>query len=411
MGSDAMTGWVGEEASGRRGGVNPAVLVLLSGILVALIVLIVILATQMGGDGTGAGGGRPTGQASGPSGAKATPVVAEGQTIRRSELPAPPESPKPVGDPDRIRQTLQAGKTYQVVIKAGLDARVEDKAWGIKEVVSLAYAAEMEVDRTVESNDGKRVVELRHFVTSRNVKLLCNVEGVTIDLGLPGVLLLGALETLQPGAGAVAVAAKPVAESLLGLGAEAVARSRVTKAVAHVDTLSGKKVRITYVDGVGVEAIEPVGCSLTAEERDFAFGTAILSDCYILPDVTLAPGKTWQVDGAQLAGLLDPSLRGRPTGRVVIAREADSEQGGKRSATLRVKGGTMLINSSDESTRRIGSFTPEGTLRFSLADGYVDRATLTGRFVLESVSTDHILFETSFRSRPTLQIDYACTIR
>ena len=50
-------------------------------------------------------------------------------------------------------------------------------------------------------------------------------------------------------------------------------------------------------------------------------------------------------------------------------------------------------------------------MRFSLTGGYVDRAALTGRFVLESVSTDHILFETTFRSRPTLRVDYACTIR
>lgn len=77
--------------------------------------------------------------------------------------------------------------------------------------------------------------------------------------------------------------------------------------------------RITFVNGVGVEAIEPVGCTLTAEERDFVFGTAILSDCSILPDVKAKPGESWSVDGQELAGLLDPSLRGRPSGRVVVA--------------------------------------------------------------------------------------------
>ncbi len=386
---------------GRRGGTNPVV-VLLAGILAALVVLIGVMATQKGCESPGPPGSPPE---------RTGPVVAEGQTVRRSELINPPPSPKPVGDPERIKETLRAGKTYHVVLKAGLDSRVEDKAWGVKEVVTLAYAAEMAIDRTVEVNDGKRVVELRHFVTSRNVKLLCDVEGVSIELGAPGVLLLGALEYVQPGTTAAVATAKPIAEALLGYGGQAVARSNATRAVAHVDSLSGKKVRITFVDGVGVESVEPVGCTLTAEERDFVFGTATLSDCYILPDVKVAPGKTWAVDGSQFAGFLDPSLRGRPSGQVVIAREADTREGGPPHATLAIREGTVTVDSSDARNRRVGSFTPEGRLLYSLDEGFVDRAALTGRFSVMEVSTDHILFETSFKSNPTLKIDYACTIR
>ena len=56
-------------------------------------------------------------------------------------------------------------------------------------------------------------------------------------------------------------------------------------------------------------------------------------------------------------------------------------------------------------------FEPRGTLRYCITDGLVTRANLTGRFGIEEVLTDHILFETSFRSRPTLKIDYSCSIR
>src|SRR4051812_38652547 len=93
----------------RPGGTNPVVVVLLAGILVALVVLIGVLVTQKGGtvrDGTIA-----------PP--PATPGAAEGQVIKRSELPKSPKSPKPIDDPDRIKETLQAGKTYHVVLKAG----------------------------------------------------------------------------------------------------------------------------------------------------------------------------------------------------------------------------------------------------------------------------------------------------
>jgi len=285
-----MSGRGRSRGAGRRGGTSPAVLLLLAGILVALVVLIGVLVTQRGkgGPGPGSPGRADTG---------ATPVVADGQQVRRSELPAPPKSPEPIADPDRIRETLRAGETYQVVIKAGLDARATDRAWWRKEVIHVAYLAEMALDRTIEANDGKRVVELRRFVAARNVKLLCTVEDAAIDLGAPGALLLGALAYLRPDAGAAVVAAKPIADAILRIGAQEAARDQATRAVAHVDSLAGKAVRITYVDRVGVEVIEPVGCVLTAQERDFVAGTAVLSDCYLW-GLKKAVGQRWAVDGS-----------------------------------------------------------------------------------------------------------------
>ena len=396
---------IGDEstgAKGRPGRANSVVVVLLAGILGAILILIVVLTTQRTGP--------VEARSAAPTRERTTAVVAEAQTIRRAELVSPPPSPKPIDDPDRIKETLRPGKTYRVVLKAGLDSRVEDKAWGLKQVVSLAYAAEMGIDRTIEVNDGKRIVELRHFVHSRNVKLLCDVESVTIHLGIPGTLLLGALDYVLPGATETLIVVKPIAEAILGRSSRAAAQGAATKAVAHVDSLAGKAVRITYVDGVGVEAIEPVGCTLTQAELDFIAGTAVLSDCSIW-DMKRAPGARWKVDGAQLSGLIDPSLRGSTDGEIGFIRDADDQENGRAFASLRIEEGTLRINSSDASTRRIGSFTPTGTLRFSLVDKVVEQAKLVGRFDIEEVSTDHLLFETSFKSRPTLTIDYSCTIR
>ena len=318
--------------------------------------------------------------------------------------------PKPIDDPNRIKETLQQGKTYAVVLKAGLESQVEDKAWGFRKVVSLAYAAEMAIDRTIEKNDGKTVVELRRFVTSRNVKLLCDVESVTIDLGLPGTLILGGLESVYPGTTEALATVAPIVENLVGQVSREEVRNKATKAVAHVDSLSGKSIRITYVDGVGVRDITPVGCTLNQEENNFISGTAVLSDCYLW-DLKKAPGDRWKVDGSQLSGLIDPSLRGAPTGEIDFIRDADSEENGRPFATLRIEGGTLAINASDNSTRRIGSFTPVGSLHYSLVDKIVEQARLTGRFNIEEVSTDHILFETSFMSKPTVEIKYSCEIR
>ena len=404
MGSRIMAATLPDRRpSPSGGGMNLVAIVLLSCCLLAVGVLIGILVMQ---GGTGPVNPPPKPSPTGSPG----PVVADGQKVERGEKSPPPKSPPPMDDPARIKETLREGKTYSVVLKAGLDARAEDKAWWRKEVVHLAYVAEMQIDRSIESNDGRRVVELRRFVVSRNAKLLCDVEDVSIDLGAPGALVLGALSYLQPGAALAATLAKPVAESILREGSQEVARSETAKAFAHVDSLSGKAVRIAYVDGVGVESITPVGCSLDAEEQDFIFNTAILSDCYVW-DLKKAVGDRWEVDGAQLAGFIDPSLRGVTEGSIKFIRDADGRDGGRPFAALRIEGGTLRVDSSDASRRRIGSFTPEGTLRFSLADKVVERATLTGRFAIDEVSTDHILFETSFKSRPTLKLEYSCEVR
>jgi len=386
------------KTSERIGATNLALVVLLSGILLVLIILLAVILL---------GKSNPSNETH--DGVRS--VLGPGETARRSDLHKPPKSPKPVGNPDRIKETLQAGKTYRAVVKGGFEARVEDKDWGIKKVINLAYAVEMAIDRTIESNDGKRIVELRHFETCRNVKLLCQVESVQIDLGTPGELLLGALEYVQPGAGTVLVELKPVTESFLRGGAQSVANDATAKAFARVNSVSGKTVRIVYTDGVGVEDITPVDCSLDIDEQDWVRTTAVLSDCYILPDFKIAAGRSWTVDGPQLAGFVDPSLRAVPQGTVTIKREKDEEIDGKDVAILQIESGHLNLDSSDQSTRRVGSFTPRGKLRYNVSDGYVALADLNGDFQIETVSKDHILFEARFRTEPIIRLNYSCTMR
>lgn len=295
-----------------------------------------------------------------------------------------------------------------MVVKMGMDARTEDKDWGIRAVTNLAYVGEMAISRKIERNDGTRIVELRHFEACRNVKVLHEVEGVSIELGLPGYLVLVGLELYAPGTGSGAIVAKPAAEAILGAGAQHVIDSQTTKAFAHVDSLSGKKVRITYVDGVGVESIEPVDCTLSPDEVDFALATAILSDCYLFPDINVPPGGTWKVDAGQLIGFLDPSLRSVPKGSVVVVRDPDQSDGGRTLAGLRIDSGLVTLDSSDHKQHRVGTFSPRGTLLYSLQDGYVVGGELTGDITIDEVSKDHLLFESRFQSRPRMKIDYSC---
>jgi hypothetical protein len=336
---------------------------------------------------------------------------------KKNEAPAakapapPPPPPKRIGNPERIREVLQVGKTYESTLKVGLQASVLDADWGVRKTVTLNYVVENRTRRKVERNDGQTIVVLFHVVESRVVKLLSEVD-ISFDLGQPGIRLLAALDGwLTAGQGtAVAIAVAPLAEMILNEAGQAAVEQTVSKAVGMIDSLEGKKVRITYVDGEGVKSVEPVACSLDEAERDYLKGLALLSDCYILPDVQSKPGSFWDVEAAALVDLLPPTWRGRPSGVVTITRGQDFREKGKTFASLEMSRGTFRVNASDNSRRRLGDVTPRGKLSYNIDDGYVQSATLTATGRLEDVSTDHLLFETRFQSSPKLEIRYLCTI-
>lgn len=336
---------------------------------------------------------------------------------KKNEAPAakapapPPPPPKRIGNPERIREVLQVGKTYESTLKVGLQASVLDADWGVRKTVTLNYVVENRTRRKVERNDGQTIVVLYHVVESRVVKLLSEVD-ISFDLGQPGIRLLAALDGwLTAGQGtAVAIAVAPLAQMILNEAGQAAVEQTVSKAVGMIDSLEGKKVRITYVDGEGVESVESVACSLDEAERDYLKGLALLSDCYILPDVQSKPGSFWDVEAAALVDLLPPTWRGRPSGVVTITRGQDFREKGKTFASLEMSRGTFRVNASDNSRRRLGDVTPRGKLSYNIDDGYVQSATLTATGRLEDVSTDHLLFETRLQSSPKLEIRYLCTI-
>ena len=364
---------------GRIGNAHPLVVVLLAGIFITLVALLLVVILRKGGENNGP--------------------------------PPPPPPPKQIDNPNRVQEIARKGKTYTMQLKGGFDARIEDKDWGIKQVINVAFAFEMPVTRTIESNDGRKIVELRQFGMITTTKLLSEVEAVKFDIGTLGTtLLVGGLEAAAPGSGMVALGAKAVAEAMLQTGAQMLLDENA-KAFGSIDSLSGKKVRIVYVDGQGVTSVEPIDCELSESERDYVFTTAVLSDYYAMPDMEIKPGGTWTIDGGQLGGLLDPTLRGLARGEVVVARGSDREEGGKQLAQLRIQRGFLTIDTSDASRRRIGRFEPRGTLTYNITDSHIQAADMSGIMRIEDVSKDHILFEARFFTQPKLQISYSCAMQ
>lgn len=383
-----------EESTTRSGATDFKLIVLLSAILSAVVILIFVLLLKPSGPTRGRGGA----------------TIPPGQTVGREGL-LEQGTIDPVGSREQVIEVLQPGKKYKVTVKAGFDARVEDRAYAISAVTNLGYLAEFQITRKIESNDGFRIVEVRTFDNARSVKVLAEVEALSIDLGMAGETVLGFLaETVAPGQGIVAIAmARPIAEAFLKDASQSLVQDNAAKTFAYVDSLSGKSVRVAYLnDGSGVESVTPIDCSLSPEELDFIGSSAVLSDAYLFPKVQV--GESYSVPGSQFSSFMDPSWRGIPSGEVLVKRISDEKRGGKDFANLTIAKGLLEINGSDSATRRVGSFAPRGTLLYNITDGYTQSANLDGEFRIDEVSQDHLLFETSFRTQPKMQIVYSCTM-
>jgi hypothetical protein len=138
----------------------------------------------------------------------------------------------------------------------------------------------------------------------------------------------------------------------------------------------------------------------------------VLDRCENSLDHALRALDAHRVDGQHLATFIDPSLRGATSGEVFLKRERSASGAGNQgTAVLRIDHGAIYIDSSDVSQERIGVFRPTGEITFDLTNGYVQEAVLGGQIHVQQVSKDHLLFETSFRSSPELEIQYSCRMK
>ncbi len=372
---------------------NPVVW-LLGALVAALIALVVVLAW------------RPAVTPPQSEPRKPTVVTHSGEAAVIEE---PKNPPKPI-DPDRITGSLEVGRTYEMLLKGEVLAKGTDTAWGTSVVVFVQYLSECAIDRTIEANDGNTVTEVRHYKVVRNAQIDRKVEDVSWDFGAPGDLALICLESVLPGSYVILDTAQPFARNFVKSSYER-ELDQQAKVRGTVDSLSGKKVRLTFENGKGVTRIQPIGCDLTSDERDYIAATAVAAECFIMPDLKVKPGASWTVDGRNLSGLIDPTLRADTSGSVTIARREDTKRGMHPAAVLEISDGRIVIDSTTPERYDIGTFTPHGKLVFDLEDQFVESAELTGDILIERKSRDHLLFETSFKSKPEITITYTCKIR
>ena len=100
--------------------------------------------------------------------------------------------------------------------------------------------------RTIEKNNGLQVVEVRHIEKSRGAKILYPGSKVEFSLGKPEETVLTMMDGGERGHGYRLDSPEPVAKAL---GATAPDKA---KAFGGVGRIQGSKVRVNWIDGLGV---------------------------------------------------------------------------------------------------------------------------------------------------------------
>lgn len=388
----------------NAGKTSVVVVVLLAGILLAVVALTLVIVLR----GCGAGPGpdpQPT-------------TLPAGRTQTRAELiaeGAKPTTPSRPVDTGRIAAAYQVGKTYRTLINVSLSGRGSAKDWGIVQTANMYYVSEVEILRHIESNDGQAMVLTMEFPKARNLSINTTVEGLRLDLGprATSLLEMGGTQVGLPLGWTSVVSQKvndlakhPIVKEI----ATSAAQDRAAKYFVFVDGVQGKKVRITYKNGVGVTAITPIGCSLSADGKMLIANMAMASDVYILPDLKCKEGDTWVVNGMDMPPMFDPSLKAVPDGQIRVERLKDQRQGDTHTAVIAIRRGIFGLRRWDADSETVGRWTPRGQMLFSFSDGIITQATLTGDFEITKRSTDHILFEARMEVRPQYKVLYSCEI-
>jgi hypothetical protein len=190
-----------------------------------------------------------------------------------------PEHTPALNRPERFKLSLPAGQEFAVTVRGEITATLDEWEYDVRRSRHVFYAFETQYQRTIESNDGRCVVERRDYRNVKRVKLLVPVG----DAPLPSEPFcdwsFATLDFPHPSNGIGLVPANYLAGVLLRPDLHVLAKDEWCRGYTEQDDLSGRSVRLTYVDGVGIESVEAIGWSPTSEQMRYLTQRSVLLDC------------------------------------------------------------------------------------------------------------------------------------
>lgn len=347
--------------------------------------------------------------------------LTDGNTLTREgfeEQGATAATPSKPVDTSRIALTYTPGKSYRTTVDSTIKSRGSHKDWGVTSVMSSHYVASYQFIRKIEKNDGKNLVFLQEFTHAESAMIYTEVENIKIDLGWFGDAGQTMLDI------ASIANAFPTGWSTFGVNRlngilntplikrafSSVAQDKNAKLFVNVEPLMGKKARIHYRNGVGVTAIEPVGCTLTGDEQDLLFAISAFSDIFVFEDVDCEIGTTWDINGVDFLPIIDPSMNASLAGRLTVKRVKDGGTKENPTAVIKLDSGVLDFKDRTPEVAVAARWAPRGEMTYSFTDNIVTLAELTGNLTMQTKSVDHIIFEMENQVKPDYFIKYTCEV-
>jgi hypothetical protein len=315
----------------------------------------------------------------------------------------------------------EEGRIYRTIVTSTVQGKIEDKDWGLEKKVSLVHEGETDFIRTVKATteDHDEVIIELEILRARDLEVRLDLADAR--LALPpavGIMTKGARRFLLPGPEGLAaeLAADRVSSWFKSDANRKKVLSRVNAAVEAVtgkgiedhlleaklqplETYEGLTADYTYEAGKGLVDFQ-TQATLSKEQEARVRNFSVYSEAYLLPNPDPDGPDEWDVDVRTIAHLLAPNGDLEVSGTLTVKRESTSDKGTR----LRVIKGKVVFSGASDTREVLGTWAARGTLDYDLGTHSIVQGHLTGAVSLERKSTDHVLFEETFKSAPTYRI-------
>jgi len=315
----------------------------------------------------------------------------------------------------------QEGRFYRTIVTSTVQGQIADKDWGIEKNVTLVHEGEMDLIREIKSvtEDHGEVVIGLEILKARDLEVRLDLDDVKLDLPpAVGILAKGARRLLLPGPEGVAVefAADRAANWLKSDQNREKVLSRLNFAVQAatgkgiedhlleaklqpLDAYEGLTAEYTYEAGEGLVDFQ-TQATLSKEQEERVQNFSVYSEAYLLPDPDPDGPEEWDVDVKTIAHLLAPGGDLEVSGTLTLKRESTSGD----DTQLRIVRGKVVFSGASNTKQVLGTWAARGSLSYNLATHSITEGRLSGSVSLERKSTDHVLFEETFKSEPSYRV-------
>ena len=177
--------------------------------------------------------------------------------------------------------------------------------------------------------------------------------------------------------------------------------------MAGIDRLSGTRVELTYVDGVGVTTVKALdGIKLPEEDLEtLRSNSGPLLDYFIFPAARKNVGDSWKVRAQDVANLIRLSYRYDVTGELTLERGKD-EPGGQAILNV-VAGDVSCIGRGEDAEERVDlAVEPGSYVKYSLKQLLATEAKTRFRLKSHYRSLDQFLFRATDVRDVRIEADY-----